>query len=193
MNKNVIATILFVLAIGIYFSFTSNKWTEIKAIRVVNNQYSEAIANSDKLIKVRDKVLKEYNALSAEDRDRLDKMIPNTVDNIRLIIDLNNVASRRGISLKNVKADTSEAIGGTVSNSIPSSIGNRGEYIPTPVLDEVNISFSVSASYEKFIDFMRDLEINLRVMDLTHLSVSVNESGIYDYGVELSTYWLRQQ
>jgi Tfp pilus assembly protein PilO len=207
MNKNIIAIILIVLAIGLYATFTRGMIDEVKTIRGINDQYTQAIQNADNLIKVRDQVLKDYNSLSAEDKSRLDKMIPDTTDNIRLVIDLNNVARLRGVSLRGIKASavsatkspakTGAPVAGFTTKtdlSTPSSSNNitLTGTIPTPVLDVVSISFSVSAPYLQFIEFMRDLEGNLRIMDLNHLTMAVNDTGTYDFGVQLSTYWLRQ-
>ncbi len=199
MNRNITATILIVLAAGIYFTVTQNMLTEAKAVQKVNAQYSAAIDSADQLIKVRDQVLKNYNNLSIDDKDRLNKMLPNTVDNIRLIIDLNSVALKHGFSLRNIKAIASGAgqKGGTASVSTPSvmpnSVMNGQNTIATPVLDTVTVSFSVSAPYLQFISFMQDLEADLRIMDLTHLTMSANDTGTYDYSVEFKTYWMRTQ
>ena len=194
MNRNITAIILIVLAGGIYVTFTSPRIDEVKAIRAINDQYTSAITNADKLVKVREEILKQYNSLSENDRTRLDKMLPNTVDNIRLIIDLNSIAVRKGFSLRNVKAVAS----GTSQKqaapaSAPQSSSGARIGIPTPILDTVTISFSVSAPYQQFIELMKDLESNLRIMDMTHLTVAANATGNYDFGVELKTYWLRQQ
>lgn len=198
MNRNITAIILIVLAIGIYLTFTRAKLAEVNAVRAVNAQHLLAIANADKLMKVRDSVLKDYNSLSAEDRLRLDKMVPNTVDNIRLIIDLNSVALRHGFSLRNIKASASNTGKITPSTPQPQDSGRGSDgmmtSIPTPILDTVTISFSVTAPYQQFIDLLRDLEANLRIMDTTRLSVSAGANpGMYDFSVELKTYWLRQQ
>lgn len=193
MNKNITAAILLVLAVGVYLTWTRDKWTEVQAVQAVNGQYSEAIENANRLIRVRDEVLTKYNAITVADHDRLDKMLPNTVDNIRLIIDLNSVAGRRGVSISNIKASASSEANAANSSGAVSYASTEPGSIPTPILDTVNISFSVSAPYREFVAFMRDLEANLRVMDLTHLTVAVGEGGTYDFGVELKTYWLRQQ
>ena len=75
---------------------------ELKAIRGVNAEYQEAIDNSAKLIKVRDDVLRAYNSLTVEDKDRLNKIVPDNVDNVRLIIDVkDDIAARHGLFLKN--------------------------------------------------------------------------------------------
>ena len=190
---------MLVLAVGIYFTVTKTMLDEAKAVQVVNEQYTTAMTSADQLIKVRDQVLKDYNNLSTDDRDRLNKMLPNTVDNIRLVIDLNNVAQQHGFSLKNIRATAASSAKGSSapSNLTPAQQINLNNpsntNIAAPVLDTVSVSFSVSAPYLQFITFMQTLEADLRIMDLTHMSLSANDTGTYDYSVEFRTYWLRSQ
>lgn len=191
MNKNVTAVILIVLAVAIYFTYTSGVWVEVKEVKAVNDQYLSAIDNAQELISLRDQVQKQYNSISIEDREKLDKMLPDTVDNIRLVIDLNNVALQNGLSLKNISAGAKTA-GNDVNASSKSFASNRNGTISIPTLDTVNVSFSVSATYQQFISFMQALEANLRIMDITHLSVTANDTGTYDFSVQINTYWLRQ-
>jgi hypothetical protein len=168
-------------------------------VKAVNDSYTSAIDNAQKLISMRDQVLKSYNNISADDRDRIDKMIPNTVDNIRLIIDLSGVANKHNLPLKNIAAENDADSGSPSalspapsSSSSGGSIGGSALSINTPSLGTVTVSFSVSAPYQQFISFMQDLEASLRVMDMTHLTVSANDTGTYDFSVQLTTYWLRQ-
>jgi len=190
MNRNATALILLTLAIGIYFTVTKNIIADISSVKKINEQYVTAMASADKLIKVRDQVTRDYNSIAQEDRDRLDKLIPSTVDNIRLIIDLNSVALRHGFTLRNIKAAAAKESSQTGAAG-PVSSPARGP-ISEPVLDSVNVSFSVSAPYQQFINFMQDIEASLRLMDVTRMTITANDSGIYDYGVEIRTYWLRQ-
>jgi hypothetical protein len=194
MNRNITATILIILAVGIYGTYTRGVWTEVTAIKATNDTYASAIDNAEKLISKRDQVLKSYNNISSDDRDRIDSMIPNTVDNIRLIIDLNSIALQHGFSLKNITAvtDTSSSASGKGSQVVPSNANASSLSISIPTLDTVTVSFSASAPYNQFISFLQDMESSLRIMDITHLTVSANDTGTYDYSVQLSTYWLRQ-
>lgn len=198
MNRNVTATILIVLAIGIYLTYTSDKVKEVKAVQEANKEYITALKNAEELIKIRKDVMDKSNAISDADRKRLDKIIPNTVDNIRLIIDLNDIAQSTSITLRNIKANTS-ANAQKQANSVPAQQspttvpGGQSMSIENPVLDNVTVSFNVTTSYLQFIEFMRKLESSLRILDMTRLTVSVNQNGSYDFGVELKTYWLRQQ
>ena len=54
------------------------------------------------------------------------------------------------------------------------------------------MSFKVSAPYENFVKFMKDLEQSLRIVDVTALSFKANANNIYDYSVSIKTYWLKK-
>ena len=187
MNKNITPIILVVLAIGVYFTFTKGKIDEVNAVRAVNASYEQALNNSEKLVTVRDGVLKTYNNISQDDKVRLDKMLPNNIDNVRLIIDVNGVASRHGLIMKNVKTSMpSQTIGSNATTQ------NKPAVAGSTNLSSVTLSFSVSTNYQTFLDFIKDLEASLRIMDISKITLSANDNGSYDYGVELKTYWLKQ-
>jgi len=198
MNRNITATILIVIAVGIYLTITQNMFDKAKAIQSVNAQYASAIDSANQLVKVRDQVEAQWKNISPDDQARINKMIPGTVDNIRLIIDLNNVALKHGFSLAGITATAGNSGTGAAAASAAGSAAvspksaSGAASIAVPTLDTVTISFNVTAPYLQFVSFMQDLEANLRIMDLTHLSVSANNSGIYTFNVQLQTYWLRQ-
>jgi len=193
MNRNITAIILIALAAGIYFTVTQSMWADASAVKTVNDQYVSAIANAARLVSVRDKVLQDYNNVSQNDRDRLDKMLPSTVDNIRLIIDLNNVAVQHGLSLKGIKAAANTPADTAANPIAPTSNAGTGPgAIIAPTLDTVDVTFSVTAPYQQFVAFLQDLEADLRIMDIKHLSVAVADDGAYTFNVDMNTYWLRQ-
>jgi len=186
MNKNATALILIVLALGIYFTFTASKIKEFQVVSAVNKQYQVALSNSENLVKVRDRVLASYNQISVDDQERLEKIIPNNVDNVRLIIDVNGVASRHGIAVKNIKtttANTTSNSNGTSENQVPGASNQK--------YNTVTINFDISADYQTFLSFLRDLEASLRILEISRISLKASETGTYDYGVELKTYWLK--
>ncbi len=191
MNKNLTPIILVILAVGIYFTFTAGKIDELKSIQSVNAGYQQALNNSEKLIKVRDTVLKNYNNISEEDRARLDKMLPDNVDNVRLIIDVNGVGARHGLFLKNIKTNA--------TNIIPTAEITKGSIITTKNnvngsqgYETVTLSFNVTTDYQTFIDLLKDLEMSLRIMDISKITLNANDGKNYEYSVELKTYWLKQ-
>lgn len=193
MNRNITSLILIALAVGIYFTYTKGVFTEAQAVKATNNQYVTAMNNAAKLIKTRDQVLDSFNKLSEDDRARLSKMVPSSVDNIRLIIDLNSVALRNGFSLKNIKATASKNSEGEASRSqsgVPNA-STQSSVIST-TLDTVTVTFTTTAPYQRFVAFLQELEASLRILDVKNLKVTSSDNGLYDFDVELTTYWLRQ-
>lgn len=192
MNKNFTALILIVLAFGAYFTFTSAKIDEVKAINESNKQYEEAIAKADQLIKVRDKLRDDYNAISDMDKDRLNKMVPNIADNIRLAIDLNNLAFKYGYTLRNVNISNPQSTDDIIKAKSAEGNPTSNKPMTAGQIMPITISFSVTSPFAKFRTFMTEIESNLRIMDLTSLTMTVNDSGIYDFSVTYKTYWLKQ-
>jgi len=183
MNKNATPLILIVLAVGIYFTFTRVKIDEFQVVRAVNAQYETALQNSEKLIKTRDDVLKTYNQIDPVNQDRLDKIVPDNVDNVRLIIDVNGVASRHNIVVKNIKTSTSGDAAGQPNNTDENS---SSEY------NTVVLSFDISANYQTFVAFLKDLEASLRILEISKISLKATDTGIFDYTIEAKTFWLKQ-
>jgi Tfp pilus assembly protein PilO len=188
MNRNITALILIVLAIGVYFTYTSGQITVLKSIQADNNQYLSAINSAEKLIQLRDSVLNQYNAISDTDKARLDKLVPDNIDNVRLIIDISGIAGRHGLTAAGIttSADTNAAKASIPTQSTQNSVAGSGN------LSTVTVTFNVTTTYTNFIAFLQDLERSLRILDVNSITLSTSANGVYTYGVTLNTYWLKQ-
>lgn len=193
MNKNLTATILIIIGIGIYFTVTRAMIADAEVVKAKNDQLISALNNAGEIIKARNDVTLKYNSIPEKDRIKLDKMIPSAVDNIRLVIDLNNIALRNHFAIADVKASVPNKgkQGAAAPSGMPAPIA-LSSYVSEPILDKVDISFKATATYQQFIDFLQDIEVSLRVMDLTSLKLRANDTGTYDFDVTFQTYWLRQ-
>jgi Tfp pilus assembly protein PilO len=190
MNKNITALILIVLAIGIYFTFTQGVIDQARAIYAVNDEYTTAIANAKQLIAVRDQVRSDRNKISLTDQARLNRMLPSAVDNIHLIVDVSNLAQTLNVPLRNLKA---ELVDSNIKEAAPVGAGTSEENLITDLkLSTVRLTFEVTTSYGAFTNFMRSLETSLRIMDITRMNMKASDTGIYEFSVEINTYWLRQ-
>lgn len=192
MNRNITAIILIAIAVGIYFTYTQGQIDTDKAILAINDQYKSAITNAQSLKTIRDSVQKDYNKISLEDRARLDKMIPSSVNNIHLIVDISRLANKNGFAVRNIKADMVQSnTPAGQQNSVVTGTSSQA-LLPNMSLANVRLSFDATVSYDKFLTFMQDLEKSLRIMDVTKLTVRATDTGIYDFSVEVNTYWLKQ-
>jgi Tfp pilus assembly protein PilO len=194
MNRNATPLILIILAIGIFFTFTNPQIGELKQTQAINDGYLVAINNSKTLIQKRDAVLNDYNKLDDTQKQNLNKMLPNNIDNVRLIIDVNAIAQKHNLSVKSIH--TSAVSGGAAASAPTPQSGQprTGTQSSSELAgyNTMSLSLSASATYQNFLDFLNDVQASLRIMDISHLVVTANETGTYDYSVDIKTYWMKQ-
>lgn len=166
--------LLIVLSIGLFFFYVQPQYytindngDQLAALQAAKQQAQDAIVKRDSLIN-------KYNSLNPTDIARLQAALPDTLDTIKLIVDMGSVASRYSTQLKNIRVSTANDGSGA---------GTYGT---------INLGFTITLPYDTFKTFLKDLERNLRISDITSVSFSPTDSGSnYDFNVSLKTYWLK--
>lgn len=177
MNGLITPLFLLIASAGLFFGYVDGQLALFREKRAELSQYQLALEKATELDYRKQKLQEDILQISEADRTRLAKMLPSTVDSVRLIIELDGIAARYGLSLKNVvvgKVETKQALGSTNPFGV------------------VTVSFDVASGYSTFLNFLRDLERNQRIADVERLAVKTDEkSNIYNYSVTLKTYWLK--
>jgi hypothetical protein len=170
-------------AIGLFVLYTNPVYQDIKGLSGEVAAYDEALNRSQELRAVRDELLAKRNTFPPAGVQKLERMLPDNVDNIRLIIDINNIAARHNLSLGNVQlGEVTQA--GSARNA--GAVGASGEAVGS-----VSVGFSVAATYDNFLRFLVDLEHSLRLIDVESLSFTINPDGLPTYAFSIRTYWLQ--
>ena len=178
--KTISSLILVIAAVGIFVVYTNPQYQNIKVLQSQAADQGKALDQSKTLLAGRDNLQKIYKQIPPASLDKLNKLVPNSVDNVRLVIDINGIAARRGLAPKNIRIDKADSAK-TVSTLGPDASG----------YGSINLSFDVTAPYGTFIDFMKDLESSLRLVDVNSVSfVATVQGDTYDYSVSIRTYWL---
>lgn len=180
MSRLFLPLVMLVAAIGIFAFLTRPLLAQITELRSEKVRLEIGLDNARKLKEVRDDLIQISRDFATADLERLDKMLPDNVDNVRLIIDINNLARGSGMSIRNIRIKVDEQTGGR--EVIAESGQKRGA---------VTLTFSVSGPYSNFADFLGRLARSLRLVDVTGVSFVSNDRNFYDYNVELQTYWLK--
>lgn len=155
----------------------------IRALITRQKELNVAIGMAKELGKTINVLNGKYNQISAEEKERLDQLLPDHVNNIQLIIDVNGIAKRNSMILKNIKVSTSEDKNTNGSSKLMASTN--------PDLGTMLLSFSVTGPYSAYKNFLTDLSSSLRIIDISSTSFNTEDKGIYTYNVELRTYWLK--
>jgi len=175
--SNLVSIVLILASIGLFFGYIDPAYTKVKALQAQKSEYDNALNNSKELQAEREKLLTKFNAIDSSDRAMLQKLLPDNIDNIRLVIDIDEMAKSYGMRIRNFKTDATEK---------KDTIGKSDSPYGT-----LTMSFSTTAPYNTFLGFLRDLEKSLRVLDVTSIQFAASDSQLYDYTVTLKTYWLK--
>ncbi len=178
--KFLLPIIIIVAAIGGFFFYTNPAYKALQAKISENEKIVEANDKAAALRVVRQKLIDDRKKISEADVDKLTKLLPNGVENVGLIIDIDNIASKYGMRIRNTKVNEVSARAGS------SIVGPDSKKYGV-----ISLSFSVTSTYENFISFLKDLESSVRLVDVTNLSFSSNPVGRYDFNLTIQTYWLK--
>lgn len=182
MMRFIIPFVIAAAAIGLFVVYTNPQYQVIKGLQAQVAQYDDALNKAQELRATRDQLLSKRNTFSADDINRLTHALPDNVDNIRLIIDINNIASRHGLSLSSIKVgDVSDS--STARSAL--AVGSSGDAVGS-----VTVDFTVSADYQTFLAFLHDLEHSLRIVDIESIDFKTGTDAKTGYSVTLRTYWL---
>ena len=207
MFRYIVPIILIGTAVTGFLMFTKPTLDNITNIQNEITSYNEALDNSKSLESERDKLTTKYNAIDPNDLARLQKFLPDNVDNIRLILEIEKLALPYGMVLKDVKYDATllETKDSTAS-ATPASVPSNSISDTTTASDRNNqygtwnLEFSTEGRYSDFISFTKDLENNLRMVDIASVIFSsdggvslgkTKTSDLYKYDFKIKTYWLK--
>ncbi|MDD2657497.1 MAG: type 4a pilus biogenesis protein PilO [Candidatus Pacebacteria bacterium] len=180
MNSRLLPTLALFVAAGIFFVYVNPTWsgsiTDTKAKIALDNQALDAArqyaAQQNVLADARD-------AIDASSLERLSTFLPDSVDNVGLILDLNALAARSGLSLANIDV---------VTNDIP---GTKTAPAATSPVGSVNLSLSAVGTFSALQTFLIGVERSARLLDIQDVVVKGSDTGVYTYQMTLRLYWLR--
>ena len=170
--------VLVLIAIGVFIWYINPTYSQIKNLSAEEEQFDMALTRSKELIAVRDALLSRYNMIPTRDLERLEKLLPDHVDNVRLILDMNNIAAQYGMALQDIAIGEASAEGAELGAD-------------TSPIGAITLSFGVRSTYDNFLQFLMDLEESLRIVDVTSLSFAEGDGTFTTYRVALRTYWLK--
>jgi Tfp pilus assembly protein PilO len=187
--RYVLALVALIIAGAIFFWYTKPTYDSVQGIRDESAQYDQALAKANELQQLKQQLLTRYNSFSPTDLDHIQKLLPDHVDNVALILDLDNLAAQYQMPVENVDVSTPASSASSDSSGI-ATIGASGQKY-----NSVTIHFNTKGTYQNFQTLMTQLEHSLRIVDMVGLTLapdSVNgQANAYTFDVTLRTYWLK--
>lgn len=194
MFKYLTSVILIGISVAVLVIFSGPIYKDIGVLQAEQKTYNDALDNSKALEISRDELTKTYSSITLDNLNKIKKLLPDSVDNIRLILEIEKIALPYGMTLKDVRYNATPET--SVDKKLP---GRGGAENRSQKYGSWDLEFSVSTNYTNFLNFTKDLEKNLRIIDITSLqfdsagSLNANKSipEIYRYNYKIKTYWLK--
>lgn len=185
MISKLLPFLTIICAAAIFFGYVNPVYTtSIHDLSKQIDSYKGALIAADQFKTREASLLEERNSIDPEGLRRVEAFLPDGVDNVQLILDLNALASRTGMKITNFDVQAPNAIATSTSGSL--SLGS-----PQSPTDSITLTLSATGTYDSLHTFMSAIEASLRPLDLVSFSLTNSETGVYSYQFTYRIYWLR--
>lgn len=185
MSNRILPTIAFILALGIFFAYVSPTWSgSIAATKAAIAADDQALASARQYSTQQNQLASARDAIDPANLAALSTFLPDSVDNVGLILDLNALAARSGFSVANIDVVTGDA--GTNARRTGGALPAAADPVGS-----VDLSLSAAGTFTSLQSFLVGVEKSARIINVRDLVVKGSDTGVYDYKMVLSLYWLR--
>jgi len=122
-------------------------------------------------------------SIPQSDIEKLQKYLPDGVDNVQMVLDLNSLASRSGITLSNFGIKENRQSSDNPEDSLMTIQNGKKT-------DSLDLSVTATGTYASFRTFLYGIEHSLRPLDINQILVSDSKTGVYTYDITFRIYWL---
>ncbi len=183
MTSRLLPFLAIVAAVGIFFAYVSPLWNgAIADAKHAIKEDDQALASAAQYVQRQNELATQAAAIDPAALTRLETYLPDSVDNVGLVLDLNALAARSGLALSSV-----DVVGG--SSGAAASLA-AGEASADPV-GTIDLTLNAKGTYADLNTFLKGVELSERLLDERIITVTGSDDGVYDYQMTLRLYWLR--
>lgn len=185
-----------IVAVSLFVTFIKPTFNEYKQIDTEIGDYEQALKRAQDLQNRINELIAERNAIPQSGLERLEDLLPDSLDEVSIVLSLDAISARHGlvlggIGVKSVRTDP-EGNARSAKNAASGDFMFEDEQVEsdsalsdvTNAFDTVELTFSVTGEYEAFKTFLTDIERSLALMDVSSLTIEEPGEG------DLSTYTL---
>lgn len=186
MIGRLLPIVLILMAIGAFVGYVQPTYSKvILPLKADIKNYDNALKAADDFNAKEAELATKHNAISADSIARLMAYLPDGVDNIQLILDLNALAGATGVRLSDFNVRSNQ------NTSSDQSSGPVALEAGTSPIENLQITVKATGTYSAFRLFLDGIEHSLRPLDLVQISVTPSPTGVYAYELTFRIYWLR--
>ena len=95
-----IPIILIIISIGVFFTYIDIEYQDILELKKTKKDFVDQELKTNKIIKERRELIGKYEKIEPKGERALQKLLPNHVDNVELIVDIQRIIKENGIGIQ---------------------------------------------------------------------------------------------
>lgn len=194
MFRTLTPIIAILIGIGLLTTYVRPTFEAVGALQDETEDYAQAIDRADALRTRINELVAKQNAFSSVDLERLEAFLPDRVDEVSLMLDLDALATQHRLAFGNISVKNNvsveevteaRAIADDIDPAAPQqerAVSSGAAYVP------MDISFTVTGTYQDFRSYLRELERSLLLMDVVRISFAESDGDLTDYNLTVRAY-----
>ena len=194
MSKVLTPIIFIVIAIGLFFSYLRPAYDVLQAFQTQKDELDKTITESEDLLRMHNDILTKYENIDPTDHAKLKKILPDSIDVVRLIMDIDALSTKHNLTIDSFEVPQIRDIEQNARNR---NTRRTAEEENNPVASAV-LTIECVGEYQDFKAFLLDIEHSLSLLDVVGLEVKVPNILRVDvtddrpeYKLDLQAYWLK--
>jgi Tfp pilus assembly protein PilO len=172
-----------VLSAGVFFAYINPLWHgDIAEAKAGIADDERALKSAAEYVKRQNELAEQKNAIDPAALARLETFLPNSVNNVGLILDLNALAEEAGLALESMDV---------AGDAEQPTTDISGEALEGEPVGSVDMIIAAKGTYDSLQTFLAGIESSARLLDERELTVAGSDTGVYEYQLTIRLYWLR--
>lgn len=187
MMRSLTPILSLVISVLLVAFFVMPQYTEIQSIQQEIDKHTDAIAKYDEFTSTLAKKLEIKTSRSAAQNEQLDKLVPESIDDTKLLVDLEALAQSHNLLFGNTEILKSD-MELKHKKDAPDAVVEESDE-----LDTVDISFDVLGTYDQFKQFILDVERSSTLFEVTKISFDSSNSPYQQISLTVRVYALPEK
>lgn len=175
MNELRLMLLIFTFIAGIWWA--QAEWNGWRAVRTERLSEERKVAIAKTELEELKQFTKQYEALP-EDVNKLRHIIPVAKEVAEILVQLESIANKNEMAFDSISledsAKTSSGAAGAAASTLPAGV------------TELPVKVALNGPYENFRNYIRDLEDNIRLIDVDSISMQNGQ-----YSLAATVYYLK--
>ncbi len=176
-----------IIAFVVFFFFTKPMLAEMKITQGKTAEFADAASKAEQLNTELSSMLNKKRAFEMKDIERLEVLVPQKIDEVRVLTDLNEMARVRNMLFGNVNVVNGDE---EVVSSDVTEASVVTQNITYDAIRSTDITFSLIGTYDQFKSFLADVEQSLVMLEIMEMKFVVGEGDLQQYELTVRLFSL---